>query len=506
MEEKEQEKKEERGQFIPSNDKLNFSVSSWDGDPEIYSPVNMEKLKVTEEIKGGQDHGKNGMYGDKYICTNNGKNKYFAKNVIEYNCIEIDAADNLLETALSSAFISCFSHTPYPVGIKTIKGQKNIVFRYNKNTLQTTQAEDDWLNLFIFVTEAQEIKKAFVQLNIQYNKLSIAVKKIIIQLFIHVFFFGLDDRKRDNLILSINGMHHVDVDRFGQFMFQNNEKQKIAYEKIKTMLPLLKGDENTITTITTIFNNTINKILQIDYKKFVDRFIRNSIVLGIKQQDAFQYLQNFVNKMNNFNTTVLGFINNDKNMEIAKNKYWQLLEEGFKKHTQNVEENKFLQAFSNMNNNEEAMATFMNEWQNIAAKMLKCINNICYHVSDDEKNKIIIDSENNKHVSLTFKQSARPYCPIYIKLDYDYNNDTLLLKPNDKTITECEVSFHEYSEYYQTPLARKYKCKLPFRIEGVNKIKNISEIKDQFKRQISGIDSAIISLDDCCGYCKSLCS
>ena len=59
-------------------------------------------------------------------------------------------------------------------------------------------------------------------------------------------------------------------------------------------------DQHIIEPCNKYLNHTINKILNIDYGKFADRFIRNCIVLGIEEADAYTYYQAFITKMKNY--------------------------------------------------------------------------------------------------------------------------------------------------------------------------------------------------------------
>ena len=103
-------------------DLLNTSVDSWNGDEDVNKMIDINALVAKKEIIEGK-------HGQKYILTDTKtQQKYFAKSLDPtYNAEQ--QKNQKLETACCSAMLSCFSHTPYPVGIKNINNEDFIVFR-----------------------------------------------------------------------------------------------------------------------------------------------------------------------------------------------------------------------------------------------------------------------------------------------------------------------------------------------------------------------------------------
>ena len=103
------------------------------------------------------------------------------------------------------------------------------------------------------------------------------------------------------MLFEKNGMHHIDTDHDNKFMFDttsiNDLKALYAYY-IQILANV--NDNNIIQQCQQYLNNTINKIHNIDYGKFADRFIRNCIVLGIKEADAYTYYKAFITKMKDY--------------------------------------------------------------------------------------------------------------------------------------------------------------------------------------------------------------
>ena len=233
-------------------DLLNTSVDSWNGDEDVNKIIDLQNTQDTKLNVGG-------VQGKKYKLTNNNK-QYFAKQLTDGNRIH-----HLLEIASSSAFISCFSHTPYPVGIKNIQceiscfshtpypvGIKNIqcedfaVLRFDEHCVnnvdwETKTALETFMNSFCTVAHYQFLFINKDTHKTYWEKLPEKMKKYIIQLCVHQFFFSFVDRKYDNIIITDNGIHHIDTDLSGVgdwFMFSVNGHQE-RYNKVKSFITFL---------------------------------------------------------------------------------------------------------------------------------------------------------------------------------------------------------------------------------------------------------------------------
>lgn len=140
----------------------------------------------------------------------------------------VDDNDYFAEQALSGAFISCFSHTPYPVG-KTYdnKGQSFLVWHYDD--CQKKDNDNNEYNIFFNYNYIEDEYKNDKKLKKQFYKMDRKMQKYAIMLHIHQFFFNLYDRKIENLIFTDSKLIHIDLDRCFFFSFQ-----KVKHLNVKT--------------------------------------------------------------------------------------------------------------------------------------------------------------------------------------------------------------------------------------------------------------------------------
>lgn len=100
---------------------LEQSTSSWKTESFDNDIANYRFNQIIQENRINE-----GACGDKYKLMDEKNNTYFCK-VFRSN------KQYLQEQAFCSAFVSCFSHTPYPIGIKTINNAQYLVWRYDSN-------------------------------------------------------------------------------------------------------------------------------------------------------------------------------------------------------------------------------------------------------------------------------------------------------------------------------------------------------------------------------------
>ena len=110
---------------------LNTSVDSWNGDEDVNKIIDLRNTQDTKlNVAGAQ--------GDKCQLTSDSKT-YFAK--------EYKTSEQLLETASCSAMLSCFSHTPYPVGIKKSIIRISLFLDMMKKTIQNKKQINKYTNI-----------------------------------------------------------------------------------------------------------------------------------------------------------------------------------------------------------------------------------------------------------------------------------------------------------------------------------------------------------------------
>ena len=262
---------------------VNMSISSWktedmnsDAD-EFKNNVNQFTL---EEITIG-------ACGEKYKLKLQDK-CFFKKQCVDNN-------GYFAQQALSSAFISCFSHTPYPVG-KTYndKGRSFLVWRYDD--CQKKDNDNNEYNIFFNYRYIEDEYKNDKKLKEQFYKMDKKMQKYAIMLHIHQFFFNLYDRKLENLILTDEKLIHIDLDRCFFFFFQDGLTFKCK-DKFCNLYDSLSKENDTLSQWK---DETIRKINNIDYNIFIKRYIRNCIVFNIPCEIALNTLKTFVKKMQRF--------------------------------------------------------------------------------------------------------------------------------------------------------------------------------------------------------------
>ena len=209
----------------------------------------------------------------------------------------IDDDNSVAQQALSSAFISCFSHTPYPVG-KTYDdtGQSFLVWRYDD--CQKKDNDNNEYNIFFNYNYIDEDKYNDMEyLKAQFCKMDKKKQKYAIMLHIHQFFFNLYDRKLENLILTDEKLIHIDLDRCFFLFLKEGETFKFK-DKFCNLYDSLSKENDTLSQWK---DETIKKINNIDYNIFIKRYIRNCIVFDIPCKTALNTLKTFVTKMEKFN-------------------------------------------------------------------------------------------------------------------------------------------------------------------------------------------------------------
>ena len=184
-------------------------------------------------------------------------------------------------------------------------------------------------------------------------------------------FFGLKDRISNNMLFEENGMHHIDIDYNNNFMFDKDGiNNLISLYGYYIQILANVNDNNIIQQCQQYLNNTINKIHNIDYGKFADRFIRNCIVLGIKEADAYTYYQTFINNMKDYVQNTISRIQQSISRHLIKkdrNQNWHTffnsLLQGLQKMQENIKnnvdeiplndwENKYQSKYNELNKNQ----------------------------------------------------------------------------------------------------------------------------------------------------------
>lgn len=272
---------------------LEQSTSSWKTESFDNDIANYRFNQTIQENRINE-----GTCRGKYVLTDDKNNTYFCK-VFQSN------KQYLQEQAFCSAFVSCFSHTPYPIGIKTINNAQYLVWRYDSN--------DD-----MFGKEESFYNYNLPQKYDTTTFLSMDERERVVKLAVHNFFFNIRDRKLPNLIFQKNKMIHIDLD---EALFSYDD----TYDKTNAIIDFLnKVSQQTNNNIIEYRTNTINKILNIDYEKFIKRYMRNCIVLGISKEEAYTYYYNYIYK------TILPFFQNHpvlKNRTTENNEWFNTLKQ-----------------------------------------------------------------------------------------------------------------------------------------------------------------------------------
>ena len=326
-----------------------FSKSSWDGDENINKIIDVNKLEIATNVSEIEPKKmQRGAFGEKFILKDNTGNLFFAKEIHEVfkQCYNVPAYISLF-----SAFLSCFSHTPYPIGIKIINSKEYIIFRYDVAEKESSD------NLQTNINNLKEHKP------LDCNKLSTLTpseSENFNKLFIHVFFFNLQDRKFENLIFSKNGMHHIDLD-FRNFMFDKVLKYQVDY-----LLQCGKKLAENCSDCAKYQEKAIRKIERIDYGKFIDRFIRNCIALNVQPKDAFDCLKKNLEQMQTSIKNKLELLSQQDIIERYQDNNWfKTLKQGLEKTEQVINSNKILKKIMSNDkmSNDEAEKWFTNKFQ-----------------------------------------------------------------------------------------------------------------------------------------------
>ena len=342
-------------------DLLNTSVDSWNGDKDVNKMIDINALVEQKEIVEGK-------HGQKYILIDTKtQQKYFAKSLDPtYNAEQ--QKNQKLETACCSAMLSCFSHTPYPVGIKKINNKDFIVFRYDEedNTKQETNQQIHQYLEDINSTLLNNWAKQNEYINFftsKFQSLPAYGKYYFIQLITHICFFGLKDRISNNMLFEKNGMHHIDIDYINNninFMFDTTSiEDLISVYGYYIQILANVNDNNIIQQCQQYLNKTINKINNIDYRKFADRFIRNCMVLGVKEEDAYTYYQTFINNMKDYAQNTISRIQQSISRHLIKNDRNQNWHTFFNSLFQGLQQMK-----SNILQNNNAIKISQKDWEN----------------------------------------------------------------------------------------------------------------------------------------------
>lgn len=304
---------------------LNETTSSWIDDEGLYKRTEeLQNLQTEKQIKVG-------CFGDKYIL-NDGCKQYFAKETDEL----LFYFDKYYYShiALYSAFISCFSHTPYPITIITIDDKKYTLYRYDKkkeiNNYTTNTKKPIIEQVLCKVPNVDIMDIALHKINKDKNITSMLSNrdiKNIVQICIHQIFFYMEDRKFENFLFCQNGIHYIDIDS-PDFMFSQhtNNKYKKHIEKnigcifeILNDLDIVCKDNNKGDIVEQYIKLEINKIKDINFETFIERYIGRCVALDVDKETAFDYLNNkFLNNMKIYYTTLLNILDTIYTNDVEK--------------------------------------------------------------------------------------------------------------------------------------------------------------------------------------------
>ena len=365
---------------------VNMSISSW----------------KTEDMNSDVDEFKNNVNKftlepiEKGFCGKKFKLKLQDKCFFKKQLIDDD--NSVVQQALSSAFISCFSHTPYPVG-KTYddKGQSSLVWRYDD--CQKKDNDNNEYNIFFNYNYIEKDYNDMEYLKAQFCKMDKKKQKYAIMLHIHQFFFNLYDRKLENLILTDEKLIHLDLDRCFFFFFTEGETFKFKDKFCNLYDSLSKNNKDLIEWK----NETIRKINNIDYNIFIKRYIRNCIVFDIPCKIALNTLKTFVVKMKKFNDE-----NNILHKE-SKNQWLSSLQKACKEFYSSFLKNavianissgnfdeKFEELFQQAQNSYVILEKQQSEEKDISSEQDNNINNNINEISNEQDNNNTNKINNNK--------------------------------------------------------------------------------------------------------------
>ena len=166
--------------------------------------------KLPNDYKRGLLNKYLGGNGNKYKFSNNNKNKhFFAKQQVfsvkkdGQGYERLGSKSAIINSALYSAFISCFANTPAPVAVRQIKEKKQNekdewADKLNNHILWTFKEEPKYL-----MDTAEKMEKIIWYKDVDsFLKQSPRMQKDGIKHFIINFFFGLADRQQKNYIFS----------------------------------------------------------------------------------------------------------------------------------------------------------------------------------------------------------------------------------------------------------------------------------------------------------------
>ena len=342
---------------------MNETTSSWTTE-NMNNDVNRY---YTNKNKFNKQPINQGIFGEKYIL-NNENAKFFEKydtslssneDYKNYITGDLDKI-SLSSQALNSAFVSCFSHTPYPVGIKYIDKKPFVVWRFDEKDESVKDFESkhkeniygaDFRKMFFYRDVLGNIKDDLNQAIKNEN-----INKAIIQLNVQQVFFAMFDRKYDNIVIKNDRLSHLDatdenaIKENYSFLYNGREDLGTLLRYIELLDDyIIKNQENI-----KIVQNQIKKIQNIDYNLFVERYIRNCLVLGIKEEEALECLTKFVRNMVKFakDRDIMQkyrMLQEFGTLSANDNKYCNLLNEGYEQYLQNLQNNQTLKNISNGN-------------------------------------------------------------------------------------------------------------------------------------------------------------
>ncbi|GEM_PF-6483258 len=486
------------------NNELNTSTSSWD-DEKLMEEYEKESEKIANEnekpnhnndfetlqLKAFMSHNPNIVSMDGPINT--GCNSDISvrqvgnkKFIVKKNSADSLTNNNRTAQAINSAFLSCFTHTPFPVGMK----DESIIWRYDETDPEIKQYQQHIGLMFNFFTALPDNIILSLFTNKQYQdgvKTLLSQKegqlhKYLVQMLMYQSFFSMYDRKAGNMVFGRNTLSQIDIededmmgdDKYRLFFFYFNDYTPgiSCAEKI-FLLERFADKQKTLNFI----EKTATKINNINYDKFIDRYIRNCVVLNIDEKTAFEHLKTFkdifAKSKNNF------FKNKLQPLEKNINQRLSQLKEELEKTKENIKLNSIEYLLEKMND-ESLTEEERKFWAN---KVVKRLNS-----PQEESNEKQILVENKK------EQDTLGYClqiikevqtsKIFKEMAKHFNNFVEKIKTTQffqEDNKETEQAFYE-----KFRILKEKKAKIKNTQELQQKKINESEPKETLKnKQIS---------------------
>ena len=301
------------------NNELNTSTSSWD-DEKLMEEYEKESEKIANENeKPNHDNDFETFLPQTFISNpnivlmdesvNTGCNSDVSvrqvgnkKFIVKKNSADSLTNNNRTAQAINSAFLSCFTHTPFPVGVK----DESIIWRYDETDPDIKQYQQYIGLMFNFCSALPDdiilpfLKKEQYQDGVKrlLSQKKGQLHKYLVQMLMYQSFFSMYDRKAGNMVFGRNTLSQIDIededmtgyDEYRLFFFYFNDYTPgiSCAEKI-FLLERFADKQKTLNFI----EKTATKINNINYDKFIDRYIRNCVVLNIDEKTAFKHLTTF---------------------------------------------------------------------------------------------------------------------------------------------------------------------------------------------------------------------